>query len=143
MIALTGNWRPLRIPPRIEFVHHTLIVEKESGRLIPFDLWPAQEKALQVIMSADRLVVPKGRQVGATTLELAAMLYAATFFPNRLFLIARQSDAYAQDAIGRLLILAGYDPNSEAANLRVLPESPLPACLATDDHRQVGPHRET
>ena len=70
--------------------------------------------------------MPKGRQVGITWLELAAMLWAGTFFSHRLFPIARQSDEYAREAITRLLILAGYDPTSEPGKLRVLPESPLP-----------------
>jgi hypothetical protein len=126
IIALAGNWRPLKTPPLDEFVRHCLIVEKESGSLIPFDLWPAQEEALKVIATTDKLIIPKGRQVGITWLELAAMLWAGTFFGNRLFPIARQSDEYAQDAIGRLLLLAGYDPASEPPELRILPQSPLP-----------------
>lgn len=124
--ALYVNWRP-NTPPLSEFVRHLLIVEKESGKLIPFDLWPAQEKALKVIEKTKKLVIPKGRQIGITTLELAAMLWAATFWGHRLFLIARQSDDYAQDAIIRLLNLAGYDANSDPPNLRLLPESTLPA----------------
>jgi hypothetical protein len=47
--ALVGNFLPLKPPPLSEFVRHCLIVEKESGALIPFDLWPAQEEALAVI----------------------------------------------------------------------------------------------
>jgi hypothetical protein len=126
VLSLLGNWRPLKVPPLSEFVRHTLIVEKESGALIPFEPWPAQEEALRLIESADKLVIPKGRQVGITWLELAAMLWAGTFFGHRLFPIARQSDEYAQDAITRLLTLAGYDSNSEPPNLRLLPQSPMP-----------------
>ena len=127
VVALVGNWRPVKVPPLPEFVRHCLIVEKESGKLIPFEPWPAQEEALAVIEAAEKLVVPKGRQVGITWLELAAMLWAGTFHSNRLFPIARQSDEYAREAIWRLLILAGYDPSSDPARLRVLAESPLPA----------------
>ena len=116
----------VKAPPLAEFVRHYLIVEKETGELIPFDLWPAQEEALEVIAKSDKLVVPKGRQVGITWLELAAMLWAGTFWGHRLFPIARQSDEYAREAITRLLILAGYDANSDANDLRVLAESPLP-----------------
>ena len=126
VLALVGNWRPLKAPPLPEFVRHCLIVEKRSGQLIPFELWPAQEEALEVIEHTDKLVVPKGRQVGITWLELAAMLWAGTFFGHRLFPIARQSDEYAREAITRLLILAGYDPTSEPGKLRLLAESPLP-----------------
>ena len=126
VLALVGNWRPLKPPPLPEFVRHCLIVDKASGRLICFEPWPAQEEALELIEHSDKLVVPKGRQVGITWLELAAMLWAGTFFGHRLFPIARQSDEYAREAITRLLILAGYDPTSEPGKLRLLPESPLP-----------------
>jgi hypothetical protein len=126
VLALVGNWRPVKPPPLVEFVRHCLIVDKASGELIPFEPWPAQEEALGMIEISEKLVVPKGRQVGITWLELAAMLWAGTFFSHRLFPIARQSDEYAREAISRLLILAGYDPTSEPANLRVLAESPLP-----------------
>jgi hypothetical protein len=127
VVALAGNWRPLTAPPLAEFVRHCLIVEKETGNLIPFALWPAQEEALEVIEKSAKLVVPKGRQVGITWLELAAMLWAGTFWGMRLFPIARQSDEYAREAVTRLMILAGYDPASEPASPRVLAESTLPA----------------
>ena len=126
VMALVGNWRPVKVPPLVEFVRHCLIVDKESGDLIPFDLWPAQQEALEMIGRTDKLIIPKGRQVGITWMELAYMLWAGTFFGHRLFPIARQSDEYAREAITRLLILAGYDPTSEPGRLRVLPESPLP-----------------
>ena len=126
VLALSGNWRPVKAPALVEFVRHCLIVDKTSGGLIPFEPWPAQEEALGMIEATDKLVIPKGRQVGITWLELAAMLWAGTFFGHRLFPIARQSDEYAREAITRLLILAGYDPNSEPGKLRLLSESPLP-----------------
>ena len=125
-IALVGNWRPLRPPPLLEFVQHCLIVAKESGLLIPFLLWPLQEEALAVIAATEKLIIPKGRQVGITWLELAYMLWAGTFWGNRMFPIARQSDAYAREAIVRLLTLCGYEATSEPGKLRVLPESPMP-----------------
>lgn len=126
---LHGNWRKPATPPLAEFVRSCLIIEKEgeSGTgLIPFTLWAEQEAALEVVQREPFLVWPKGRQIGATWLELAAMLHAARFGGNRLMNIARQSDEYAQDGIRRVLILAGYDPNSDPPNLRVLPESPMP-----------------
>lgn len=114
-------------PPSLaDFVRHCLIVEKETGTLIPFDLWPEQEHALEAIEREPFLVWPKGRQIGATWLELAGMFHAGSFWGHRLFPIARQSEEYAEDAIRRLLILAGYDPNSEPPNMRILPESPMP-----------------
>ena len=107
-------------------MRHCLIVDKQTGSLIPFEPWPLQEKALKVMAASARLLIPKGRQIGVTWLELAYMLWCGTFWGNRLFLIARQSDAYAREGITRLLTLAGYDASCPPGHLRVLPESPLP-----------------
>jgi hypothetical protein len=38
VIALVGDWRPVKPPPPLEFVRQTLIVAKETGELIPFDV---------------------------------------------------------------------------------------------------------
>lgn len=54
------------------------------------------------------------------------MLYEGRFGGNRTFPIARQSEEYAKDAIRRLCILAGYDPDSSPPSMRVLPESTMP-----------------
>jgi hypothetical protein len=108
------------------FVRHCLIVEKETGALIPFDLWAEQETALAAILRDPFVVWPKGRQIGATWIVLAAMAHAGSFVGHRLFPIARQNEDYAKDAIRRLLYLLGYDPESDPPNMRVLPESPMP-----------------
>ena len=124
ILAELERRKRLKPPPLVDFVASCLIVEKETGSLIPFALWPQQETALAAIAEHDKLIMPKGRQIGATWLELAAMLHAGTFHGNRLFPIARQSLEYAQDAITRLLILAGYDPNTNPP--RRLDEAVMP-----------------
>lgn len=116
-----------RRPSLEQFVAHCLIVEKETGNLIPFDLWDDQHAALEQLVEYPFTVAAKGRQVGITWLVLALMDYEGTFGSNRSFPIARQSEEYAKDAIRRLLILVGYDPDSDPPNLRVLPESTMPA----------------
>jgi hypothetical protein len=108
------------------FTRHCLIVEKETGNLIPFELWPGQEVALAAILRDPFVVWPKGRQIGATWVVLAAMAHAGTFWGHRLFPIARQNEDYAKDAIRRLLYLWGYDPESDPPHMSVLPESPMP-----------------
>lgn len=126
-LLITGNWRSTGAPPVDEFAASCLIVEKEGetdSGLVTFDLWDAQREALEVIVREDFLALPKGRQVGVTWLELMAMLHAGTFWGHRLFNIARQSEKDARGAITRLLILAGYDPNSDPPHMQVLPNSP-------------------
>ena len=124
VVALVGNWRPVKPPPLIEFVRHCLIVAKGDRRADPLRAVASPGRGPEVIEQADKLVMPKGRQVGITWLELAAMLWAGTFWGMRLLPIARQSDEYAREAIVRLLVLAGYDPASEPGKLRRLPQSP-------------------
>lgn len=117
-------------PALLDFASKCLIVEKEGtseSGLIEFHPWPEQEKALKVIADEPFLVMPKGRQVGATWTVLTVMLWAGSFWSHRLFNIARQSGTDAEGAITRLLILAGYDPNSEPPNMRVLPQSKMPS----------------
>ena len=116
-----------KAPPLLDFVRSCLIVEKETGNLIPFDLWPEQERALRELTANAFVVAVKGRQIGITWLVLALMLYEGTFGGNRAFPIARQSEDYAKDAVRRLCILAGYDPDSSPPNMRLLPESKMTA----------------
>lgn len=123
---LTGNWRPQKPPTAQEFIAHCLITIKETGKRQPFVLWDAQAAALEELLAHDFVISVKGRQVGITWLALALMLYEGTFSDNRAFPIARQSEEYAQDAVKRLLTLAGYDHVSEGADLAVLDESPMP-----------------
>lgn len=110
-------------PPLFDFVQSCLIIDKESGGLVPFRLWDAQKEALEFLLAHPYAIVAKARQLGLTWLVLALMLYEGRFGGNRSFPIARQSEGYAKDAIRRLLILAGYDPDSDLSGLRVLPES--------------------
>ena len=124
---LVGSNRHVGPIPVEDFVESCLIVEKEGATevgLIPFHLWPDQRVALGVIERERFLVVPKGRQIGITWLELAAMLHAGIVGGNRLFNIARQSGDDAKDAIRRLLILMGYDANTDPPHMAVLPGSP-------------------
>jgi hypothetical protein len=105
-------------PHPVEFARACSIVQKEGESvtgLIPFDLWPEQERALIEMEEARRagkwVIAVKGRQIGFTWLDLVYWLYHGTFWSNRLFLLARQSEAYAMDAIERVRVLrSGLPP---------------------------------
>lgn len=124
---LKGSSRHVGPIPLVDFVESCLIVEKEGSTevgVIPFRLWPEQRRALEIIERERYLVIPKGRQIGVTWLELAAMLHAAVVGGNRLFNIAWASGEDAKEAIRRLLILMGYEGNSKPPHMEVLPQSP-------------------
>jgi len=100
-------------PDLVDFVRACAIIEKEGTTVsatIPFDLWPDQEKALRAMEAHSHILGVKGRQIGFTWLDLAFWLHRGTFWRNRLFLLARQSEAYAVDAIARVKILRSTLP---------------------------------
>lgn len=118
---LTGNWKYKAPPTAQEYINHCLIVDKETGQLVRFELWDAQAAALEEILAHDFIVNVKGRQTGVTWLILALMAYEADFGGNRLFPIGRQSEEYAKDAVTRLMYLRGLNPITREP----LPESPM------------------
>ena len=78
----------VKAPPLLEFVRHCLIVEKETGRLIPFELWPAQEEALAVIEARRQARHPQGppgrhHLVGARRHALGRDLLSEPPLPHR------------------------------------------------------------
>ena len=119
---LGGNWKPKRPPTVQEYIAACLIVDKQTGDLIPFKLWDAQAEALEVFARYSHVIDVKGRQTGVTWLVLALMCWEADFGPNRLFPIGRQSEEYAKDAITRLMYLRGLDPITQ----QPIPDSPMP-----------------
>lgn len=97
------------IPDLLTFIEALLIEDKETGRLVPFTLWPAQ-KEIVPLLSSPRLLILKARQLGLSWLELAYWLYAATFWGDRLILIARQTLDDSRDAIHRLKLMHDSAP---------------------------------
>lgn len=88
----------------LEFISACWIEEKETGRLVPFDLWEAQREIVPLLES-HRLFALKARQLGVTWLDLAHWLYKTTFWGNRLVLVARQTLEDTYDAIHRLKVM--------------------------------------
>ena len=105
-----------------EYISKCLIVEKETGNLIVFDLWKRQREVLDFLLEHPFTISCKGRQTGASWLALALFAFEADSGGNRMFSIGRQSEEYAKDAIKRLMYLRGLDPTTG----EVLPESPMP-----------------
>tara|TARA_R110000824_G_scaffold62094_5_gene164661 strand:- start:24713 stop:26239 length:1527 start_codon:yes stop_codon:yes gene_type:complete len=60
-----------------EFISSMYIYNKERRRLTFFDLNPAQEHLLEVLLAHDRIIVPKARQLGISTLIRAYFFWKA------------------------------------------------------------------
>jgi hypothetical protein len=91
------------IPGEREFIEARQIEDKESGKRVPFTLWPAQLEILPRLQER-KLFALKARQLGITWLDLAHWLYETTFWGSRLVLVARQTHEDALDAIHRLKV---------------------------------------
>ena len=94
----------------VTFIGALRIEDKVSGGLIPFELWDCQIDLLDRLRDEPRLFALKSRQLGITWTVLAHLLYLASFWGNRLFLIASQTGDDAIDALHRLRILHGSVP---------------------------------
>ena len=109
--ASPSDAAPARIPSPLEFIEALSIEDKDSGELVPFKLWRGQKRALRLMLRERRLYWLKARQLGATWLSLALLLYWGTFWGDRAFAIARQSFEDASDGIHRLKTLLASMPD--------------------------------
>jgi hypothetical protein len=75
------------------------IYDATSGSWIPFALWPAQQQALQMIISNRLTVILKARQLGLTWLVLGYALWLMLFFPAATVLFFSRRDEEAVDLL--------------------------------------------
>ena len=90
------------VPDEVAFVEQLQIEDKVTGGLIPFILWNCQLELLGLLASEQRLFVLKARQLGITWTVLAHLLYLATYWGDRLILIASQTGDDAAATLQRL-----------------------------------------
>jgi hypothetical protein len=82
-----------------------MIEDKDVGGLVPFTLWDFQQEIIDKLCEVDRVIVLKARQLGITWLTLAFYLYDATFFPNRLILLASKREDEGKEMLRRVRIM--------------------------------------
>lgn len=103
-IALPVNSMPGPIPSAQEFIP-TLTIEEPQGKdttLIPFTLWPEQERALAVIQAEPRLIILKARQLGITWLILAEDFWDCLHHPGVVILYFSKGQTEADELIRRV-----------------------------------------
>lgn len=84
----------------------TLTIEEPQGRndvrLVPFNLWPAQAEALDTLLTEDRVVILKARQLGITWLILAMDAWDCWHHPGVVILYFSKGLPEAQELIKRV-----------------------------------------
>lgn len=78
-----------------------------EGLLIPFDMWPSQEKALCSMMSHRRNIILKARQIGFTWLCLAYCLYDLIFHIGHTVIALSKTEDDAFELVRRFFVLSG------------------------------------
>ncbi len=73
------------------------ILNKETKRWVPFELWPVQVEVAEMLIDKDWIVALKARQIGMTWLARAYILYCITFEDHFLAMVLSQSLGYAND----------------------------------------------
>lgn len=103
---------PKVIPSALEFIPR-LTIEEPQGQdmtLIPFDLWPEQVRALEMIQAEARLIILKARQLGITWLILAEDLWDCLHHPGIVVLYFSKGQLEADELIRRVAgMYARYD----------------------------------
>ena len=102
--------RGIRLPDEISFIRSLQIEDKVLGGLIDFDLWDFQEELVADLCANHWMFVLKARQLGITWVIEAHLLYLATFWGNRLFLIFSQTGEDASAALARIRTMINSMP---------------------------------
>ncbi|MBX9623796.1 MAG: hypothetical protein K2X82_08270 [Gemmataceae bacterium] len=76
--------------------------DKEGGRWVPFRLWPAQVRPLQLIVNNPLSIHLKARQLGLTWLCLGYALHNLLFLDGATVLLFSRRDTEAMDLMRRL-----------------------------------------
>jgi hypothetical protein len=79
--------------------------------VVPFGLWPEQERAAHII-AVERLIIwLKARQVGATFVILAFILFRALFYMHQEFLIVSLNEKEAKKSLERIKVMIAHLPD--------------------------------
>jgi hypothetical protein len=89
------QWRKCRNDPIYFFEHFWMVQHPEHGA-IPFELFDAQKRGLEVFRRERLIVTLKARQIGWTTLVSAYAFWLAFFHPDRLIIFLSKGEREAQ-----------------------------------------------
>lgn len=87
------------------FIRGYGVVQPNKGPPIPFELWPEQLRALEIIMANEKTVAPKSRQIGITWLGLHIGFHYSAFEPETPNAKILCLSKHGEDA-GKLIIRA-------------------------------------
>lgn len=79
------------------------LMDKRSGKAIPFVLWPDQRELAGRLIAGEWLLIVKARQLGVTTLVCAFAFWKLTYMPMFTVCVINQSKEYAIEFVDEKL----------------------------------------
>lgn len=86
------EWEKCRLSCSYFINTYCKIYDATDGTWLKFKLWPAQERALKIILTNNLICVLKARQIGLTWLSLAYLLWIMIFSPIATVLMFSRRD---------------------------------------------------
>lgn len=92
------------------FCHSYLVIDDAQGHgegdgTMPFHLWPAQMRAMWLILTNRLLIILKARQLGISWLCCAYALWLCVFHPGKMVLCFSQGQMEANELLRRIQVL--------------------------------------
>lgn len=84
------------------FMKKYVKIQHQTRGIIPFELYPFQEKTLQEFINHDRNIVLKSRQMGISTLVAAYSLWTMIFNPGKNVLILSTKQDTSKEIISKV-----------------------------------------
>lgn len=89
--------------------NHVHIEDKDAEELIqPFNLWPAQEEAVESLLNHRLNVLLKARQLGFSWLVLAIASWLLRCWTGRTVIMLSRTEEEAKELIRRLAVIFRY-----------------------------------
>ncbi len=84
------------------FMKKYVKIQHQTRGIIPFELFPFQEKTLQDLIDKDRNIILKSRQMGISTLVSAYALWIMIFNPGKTILIISTKQDVSKEIISKV-----------------------------------------
>lgn len=94
-----------RVNPSWFVWHHCRVKDEQSGRYVPFHMWPAQQEVLEGLHENRLAVLLKARQLGITTVVICYAVWLAIFRPHSTILLFSKTQKESHDLIKRIRVL--------------------------------------
>lgn len=99
-----------RLSGPVYFARNYARIQHPKKGDISFEMYPFQERMIDLYLNNNKVIVLASRQVGKTTVAMAFLLWYAIFVPNKTILIAANRNKNAMEIIDKIQYCYEYLP---------------------------------